>query len=95
MTGLAGAGAYWTPTRTEDDGPYEPTAESKAAVRRTLDQIQKRHEETAARCALCGQLTYRLDDFGLCSKTSEPHVAWRKQVRKREATAGRRAGVRA
>lgn len=36
---------------------------------RIVDMI---HEGKPA-CRLCGQIVNRLDAFGLCSKTSEPH----------------------
>lgn len=88
MTAIVGAGTYWVPVRTEQDDEYTPTPEAKASARAELDRIQAYHEAECLRCALCGQLTYSLDSFGLCSKESVPHREWRQQVRKREAAAG-------
>lgn len=87
MTALVGAGALWVPTRLEDPSAYTPTPEALAAAAAELDRIQRFHEEECQRCTLCGQLAVRLDDFGLCSKTSEPHLQWRQKVRRMEAAA--------
>lgn len=40
-------------------------------------------------CKLCGQRANRLDRFGLCSKTSEPHMEWRAGVRADEKSGAR------
>lgn len=89
MTALVGAGAYWVP-KIEDPSEYVPTEAALAAARAELDRIQAFHEtqcELCRRCALCGQLTHRLDDFGLCTKISTPHLEWRQRVNKMEAAA--------
>ena len=88
MKALVGAGTMWVPAvRLEDPAEYVPTPEALAAAAAELDRIQAFHEAECQRCTLCGQLALRLDDFGLCSKTSEPHIAWRQKVRRMETAA--------
>lgn len=87
MKAIVGAGSVWVPVRLEDPSDYTPTPEALAAARTELDRIQARHEVECQRCSLCGQLANRLDDLGLCSKVSEPHVQWRQKVRRMEKAA--------
>lgn len=47
-------------------------------------------QEGAKTCALCGQRTYALDRFGLCSKATDAHKTWRA-----ESLADIKNGVRA
>ena len=61
---------------------------SRAATAEALARID-RAQASYPRCALCGQRCVKLDRFGLCSKTSEPHQEWRARGR-----AERKAGVR-
>lgn len=91
MTVLVGAGAHWAPVGVEPPAEYVQTAEGRAAVQEALDLIQMRHDAEYPRCALCGQPSARIDDFGLCQKISVPHVKWRNQVLARERTSGRRS----
>jgi hypothetical protein len=37
-------------------------------------------------CALCGQRVNRPDRYGLCSKTTDAHKAWRAEARRGEST---------
>lgn len=88
MKALVGAGSMWVPSvRIEDPSDYTPTPEALTAARAALDRIQARHEVECERCSLCGHLSNRLDDFGLCSKVSEPHLQWRARVRRIEKAA--------
>lgn len=88
MKAIVGAGSMWVPTvRIEDPSNYTPTPEALAAADLVLERIQARHEAECDRCSLCGQLSNRLDDFGLCSKVSESHVQWRARVRRIEKAA--------
>ena len=95
MTELVGAGAFWTPVDVEAPAEYSPSEEAQAAAQAALDLIQAQQEAECRRCALCGQLVNRVDEFGLCSKTSVPHVKWRQQVRGLGKPAGRRSRSRA
>lgn len=61
---------------------------ARARVQAALDAIDRRHE-VLPECALCGQRAATLDRFGLCSKTSEPHMEWRAGIR-----ADTKAGIR-
>jgi hypothetical protein len=51
-----------------------------------IDKIQAGYPE----CALCGQRTIKLDRFGLCSRISEPHKAWRAEALADEKAEARR-----
>ncbi len=74
--------------------PDEPEKEwvlddaARARVAAELATIDAHHEGKPT-CALCGQRANKLDRFGLCSKTSEPHQDWRAAAR-----ADEKAGVR-
>lgn len=80
----------------DDQDPHEDTKQewvnddaSKARVAAALADVDA-GQSAAATCALCGQRTYRLDRFGLCSKKSQPHEEWRAGVR-----ADEKAGAKA
>lgn len=71
------------PAAEEKD--WEPNREVTLEQLRIVDMIH----EGKPTCRLCGQITNRLDAFGLCSKVSEAH----KQARG-EAVPTRKAGRR-
>jgi len=48
---------------------WKPNREVTLEQLRIVDMI---HEDWP-KCRACGQTTYRLDAFGLCSKTTESH----------------------
>lgn len=70
---------------TED---YVVDDAAKTRAREALAVVDMIHEGKPV-CRLCGQMTNRLDQFGLCSKTSEAHQDWRAGVR-RDMRAGAR-----
>lgn len=67
---------------------------NREVVGAALAAIDER--QSAARdCALCGQRTYALDRFGLCSKVSPAHREWRQQSDVRAGARAPRQGARA
>lgn len=52
-----------------EEKPWTPNPEVIAEQLRIVDMIH----EGKPQCRLCGQVVNRLDEFGLCSKTSIPH----------------------
>ena len=58
---------------------WVPSAASRARVEKRLREIDQAHLAYPS-CWLCGQRARNLDEFGLCSKISEPHKAERKRI---------------
>lgn len=62
------------------EGDWVPSAASRARVEKRLREIGQQLV-SQPKCWLCGQGARKLDEFGLCSKISAPHVAERKRIR--------------
>ena len=83
-----------TPPMDATEEPGKDTAaewvSDAASQKRVADALAEVDASQAhyPTCALCGQRAVRLDRFGLCSKTSDPHKEWRA-----EARADEKAGV--
>lgn len=58
---------------TVEEATWEPNREVTIEALRIVDMI---HEDKP-QCRICGQTANRLDAFGLCSKTSDPHREYR------------------
>lgn len=65
---------------TTDKVEYSFDEAARVRVREALAIVDMVHEGKP-QCRLCGQISNRLDEFGLCSKTSDPHTAWRAEAR--------------
>lgn len=63
-----------------EENAWAPTARGREIAQAHLDDIARIHT-LHPKCALCGQHAVTLDRFGLCSKTSDSHKAWRTDAR--------------
>jgi hypothetical protein len=63
----------------ETESKWKPDEASLARTAAALAEVDARHA-AAPRCGICGQRSWRLDEFGLCSKVSPSHIKDRSRV---------------
>jgi len=62
--------------------------QNDAELRAALAAIDTSHAHLPT-CALCGQRCLKRDRYGLCSKVTEAHKAWRASTRAEEKASSR------